>query len=52
MRHYDFVREKISLIVDLYDSANYEGSQNYYTRNRPLTVANKLIWQKWTKEVL
>lgn len=52
MRHYDFVREKISLVVDLYDSANYEGSQNYYTRNRPLTVANKLIWQKWTKEVL
>jgi hypothetical protein len=52
MRHYDFVRDKISLVVDLYDSANYEGSQNYYTRNRPLTAANKLIWQAWTKEVL
>jgi hypothetical protein len=52
MRHYDFVRDKISLIVDLYDSANYEGSQNYYTRNHPLTAANKLIWQAWTKEVL
>lgn len=52
MRHYDFVREKVSLVVDLYDSANYEGSHNYYTRNRPLTAANKLIWQAWTKEVL
>lgn len=52
MRHYEFVRDKISVIVDLYDSANYEGSQNYYSRNRPLTAANKLIWQAWTKEVL
>ncbi|HEY4983620.1 MAG TPA: DUF3800 domain-containing protein [Verrucomicrobiae bacterium] len=52
MRHYDFVREKISLVVDLYDSANYEGSQNYYTRNRPLTAANKLTWSAWMKEIL
>lgn len=52
MRHYEFVREKISLVVDLYDSANYEHSRNYYTKNRPLTTANKLVWVKWTKEVL
>ena len=52
IRHYDFVREKISLVVDLYDSANYAGGKNYYTRSHPLTAANKLVWQSWTKEVL
>ena len=42
MRHYDFVRERISLVVDLYDSEKYEGSRNYYTPRRPLTAENKL----------
>jgi hypothetical protein len=42
MRHYDFVRERISLVVDLYDSEKYEGSLNYYTPKRPLTAENKL----------
>jgi len=41
-RHYDFVRERISLVVDLYDAEKYEGSRNYYTPNRPLTAENKL----------
>ena len=37
-RYYDFVRERISLVVDLYDAEKYEGSRNYYTPNRPLTA--------------
>lgn len=41
-RHYDFVRERISLVVDLYDAEKYEGSRNYYTPKRPLTPENKL----------
>jgi hypothetical protein len=41
-RHYDFMRERISLVVDLYDSEKYEGSRNYYTPKRPLTAENKL----------
>lgn len=41
-RHYDFVRERISLVVDLYDAEKYEGSRNYYTPKRPLTAENKL----------
>jgi hypothetical protein len=41
-RHYDFVRERISLVVDLYDAENYEGSRNHYTPNRPLNAKNKL----------
>jgi len=41
-RHYDFVRERISLVVDLYDAEKYEGSQNYYTPKRPLTALNKV----------
>jgi hypothetical protein len=40
-RHYDFVRDRISLVVDLYDSAKYEGSRNYCTPRRPLTAENK-----------
>ena len=42
MRHYEFIREKVSLAVDLYDTAKYEGSRNYYTRERLLTAQNKL----------
>ena len=41
-RHYDFVRERISLVVDLYDAEKYEGSRNYYTPKRPLSPENKL----------
>ena len=42
MRHYEFIREKISLVVDLYDSEKYQGGKNYYTRENPLTEGNKL----------
>ena len=41
-RHYDFVRERISPVVDLYDAEKYAGSRNYYTPKRPLTAENKL----------
>lgn len=41
-RHYDFMRERISLVVDLYDSTRYEGSRNYYSPRRPLSAENKL----------
>ena len=41
-RHYDFMRERITLVVDLYDAERYEGSRNYYTPQRPLTAENKL----------
>jgi hypothetical protein len=41
-KHYDFVRERISLVVDLYDAENYDGSRNYYTPKRPLIAENKL----------
>jgi hypothetical protein len=41
-RHYDFLRERISLVVDLYDAGKYEGSRNYYTPKRPLTAENKM----------
>ena len=41
-RFYDFVRDRISLVVDLYDAENYEGSRNYYNPRRPLTAENKI----------
>lgn len=41
-RYYDFVRERISLVVDLYDAEKYEGSQNYYTPRKPLNAENKI----------
>jgi hypothetical protein len=42
MRHYEFIRDKVALVVDLYDQQNYKGGGNYYIRGRPLTVKNKL----------
>jgi hypothetical protein len=41
-RYYDFMGDKIRLVVDLYASANYEGSLNYYRWKRRLTAENKL----------
>jgi hypothetical protein len=43
MRFYDYLREKIRLVVDLYDTDSYAGSKNYYDNKRnPLTTRNKL----------
>ena len=41
-RYYNFLKEKISLVVDLYDAENYANSGNYYTVRKPLTKANRL----------
>lgn len=42
-RFYDYLREKIRLVVDLYDSENYPGNRNYYDHHRnPLTAKNKV----------
>jgi len=42
VRYYDFLRDKISTVLDLYDSANYAGFKNYYGPRNPLTKANQL----------
>lgn len=42
-RFYDYLRDKIRLVVDLYDQASYGGSRNYYDPKRnPLTASNKI----------
>ncbi|PGH37344.1 MAG: hypothetical protein CRN43_21740 [Candidatus Nephrothrix sp. EaCA] len=43
MRYYEFIQEKISLVVDLYDAANFRNQGNYYTsKGNPLTSKNKI----------
>ncbi|TGL21707.1 hypothetical protein EHQ46_07580 [Leptospira yanagawae] len=39
-RYYDFLREKISLVIDLYDSNKKESWSNYYKKSNPLTSEN------------
>lgn len=42
-RYYDYLRDKIRLVVDHYDHANYANSRNHYDPKRnPLTARNKL----------
>jgi hypothetical protein len=41
-RYYDFLKEKISLVVDIYDTEKWERSRNYYTPKNPLTAQNKI----------
>lgn len=41
-RFYDYMQDKISLVVDLYDRENYSGGKNYYTSKNPLTIKNKI----------
>ena len=40
-RYYDYIKEQVSLVVDLYNYANYKNWDNYYTPKKPLTAANK-----------
>lgn len=42
LRYYDFIKEKVSLVVDLYDTDRYEGFKNYYSPKKPLTTENKI----------
>ncbi|MBI2512912.1 MAG: hypothetical protein HYV96_13110 [Opitutae bacterium] len=41
-RYYDYLVDKIRLVVDLYDHSRYDGHRNYYTKKNRLTAANKL----------
>ena len=40
-RYLDFIKDKISLIVDLYDFKQYKTGKNYYNRNNPFDI-NKI----------
>lgn len=42
IRYYNYMMEKISLVVDLYDKKSYNNSKNYYTKNNQLTENNKV----------
>ena len=42
VRHYNYLAEKIRLVVDLYDRDKYEGSRNFYAKRNPLTPGNKI----------
>lgn len=44
MRYYNFMKDKMSTIIDLYDFRSYgkEGWPNYYGKNKPLTSKNKI----------
>ncbi len=42
VRYYNLLKDKISLVVDLYDSANYENFKNYYGPKNQLTKQNKI----------
>lgn len=41
-RYYNFITDKVSLVVDLYDSSHYANNENYYTNRRPLSPLNKI----------
>jgi hypothetical protein len=40
IRYYDYIYEKISLAVDLYDKKKFKGSKNYCTKRNKLTKEN------------
>jgi len=40
-RYYDFIKEKVSLVIDLDDTEKYVGFRNYYSPKNPLTSGNK-----------
>lgn len=42
IRYYNYLLDKIRLVVDLYDQERYAGHRNYYTKKNPLTAQNRL----------
>ena len=44
LRYYEFLKDQISTVIDLYDSESYgkEGWPNYYRKDNPLTAQNKI----------
>lgn len=41
-RYYDYMLKQISLVIDLYDTENFEGWKNYHTPKNPLTAGKKI----------
>ncbi|HEY3762272.1 MAG TPA: hypothetical protein VGN23_11050 [Verrucomicrobiae bacterium] len=41
-RYYDYLKEKIRLVTDLYDSEKNADNKNYYDEKNPLTAQNKI----------
>ncbi len=41
-RYYNYLMEKIPVVIDLYDSTKYVGWKNYYGPKNPLTAENKI----------
>jgi hypothetical protein len=42
IRYFNFIENKISLVIDLYDSSKYEGYKHYYNHQNRLMPENKL----------
>lgn len=41
-RFYNYLKEKISLVIDVYDTENFANWKNYYGPKNPLTAENKI----------
>jgi hypothetical protein len=41
-RFYEYIFDKISLVIDLYDSQKFNENMNYYKKGNPLTEKNKV----------
>ena len=41
-RYYDYLREKITLVADIYDRSKHPNNRNFYGRENPLSSANKI----------
>lgn len=41
-RFYNYLKEKISLVIDVYDTEKYDNWKNYYGPRNPLTAENKI----------
>lgn len=41
-RYYDYLLEKIPVVIDIYDQAHYQNNEYYYSPRHPLTALNKL----------
>jgi hypothetical protein len=42
VRYYNYLKEKISLVIDIYDYSKYKKWANYYNPKNPLTAENKI----------
>lgn len=46
IRYYNYLKDKIKFVTDIYDWKKYKGSMNCYTPKKPMTIENLIVLEQ------